>query len=154
QVALAALGISAGDEVITVSHTAVATAAAIVQCGANPVFVDIDPETYTLDPASLAAAITPKTKARIDVHIYGHPVDLDPVMKITHKNGLKLIEDCAQSHGATFRGRRVGSIGDISCFSFYPTKNLGAIGDGGAVCTSNETLAEKASLLRQYGWAE
>jgi len=152
--ALAALGIGAGDEVITVAHTAVATAAAIRLCGASPVFADIDDATYTIDAEEVARAITPRTKAIVAVHIYGQPCDLDALSALAKKHGLRLVEDCAQAHGARWRGRRVGSIGDIACFSFYPTKNLGAIGDGGAVVTSNADLASRARLLREYGWAE
>lgn len=153
-VGLGALGVGPGDEVITVAHTAVATVSAIVQAGATPVFADIDPETYGLDPALLSKLATPKTKAIIAVHIYGHPVDLDPVLAFAKSRGIKVIEDCAQSHGAFYKNQRVGSIADISCFSFYPTKNLGALGDGGAVCTKDSALAERARLIRQYGWAE
>ncbi|MFH1288574.1 MAG: DegT/DnrJ/EryC1/StrS family aminotransferase [bacterium] len=153
-IALAACGIMPGDEVITVSHTAGATVSAIELAGGIPVFVDIDPEYYTLDPAKLESVITEKTKAIIPVHIYGHSVDLDPVMKIAGKYNLKVIEDCAQAHGALYKGKRVGSYGDMACFSFYPTKNLGAVGDAGMVVTNNSDLAEKAGLLREYGWEE
>ncbi len=152
--ALASCGIGPGDEVITVSHTAVATVAAIELAGAIPVLVDIDPNFYTIDPKKIESAITSHTKAIIPVHIYGHPADMDPIVEIAGKYNLKVIEDCAQAHGATYQGKRVGSIGDIGCFSFYPTKNLGALGDGGMVVTNNEKLAEKAKLLREYGWAE
>ena len=150
--ALIASGVGAGDEVITTAHTAVATAAAIVLAGATPVFVDIESDYFTLDPNRVEEAITLKTKAIIPVHIYGHPVDMDPIIGIAKKHELKVIEDCAQAHGATYNGKRVGSIGDIGCFSFYPTKNLGAIGDGGMVITDIAELAEKARLLREYGW--
>ncbi len=153
-VALAACAISNGDEVITVSHTAVATVAAIESAGASPVLVDIEPDFYTLDPAKLEAAITPRTKAIIPVHLYGQPANLDPILDIARRHGLRLIEDCAQSHGALYKGQRVGSFGDVACFSFYPTKNLGAIGDGGMVVTNDSELAERAFLLRQYGWAD
>jgi dTDP-4-amino-4,6-dideoxygalactose transaminase len=152
--ALAACGIGHGDEVVTVSHTAVATVAAIELAGAKPVFVDIDPVTYTLDPELLEKGITSKTKAVIPVHLYGHPAPMEDILAITRENGLCVIEDCAQAHGAMYRGKRVGSFGDMACFSFYPTKNLGALGDGGAVVTSDPKLAEKARLLREYGWAE
>jgi dTDP-4-amino-4,6-dideoxygalactose transaminase len=151
-IALAAAGVGAGDEVITVAHTAVATAAAIRMCGATPVFVDIDPNTYTIDPARIE--VTKKTKAIVPVHLYGHPADMDAIMAIASKHELLVVEDCAQAHGARDRGRRVGSIGDIAAFSFYPTKNLGAIGDGGAIVTNSKELAERARLLREYGWAE
>jgi len=152
--ALRALDIGPGDEVITTGHTAVATAAAIENAGAVPVLVDIDPQTYTLGPEHVAAAITPKTRAIIAVHLYGHPADIDSLKTIADDNGLNLIEDCAQAHGAHYNGKRVGSMGTMGCFSFYPTKNLGAIGDGGAVVTSDEQLLDKLRALRQYGWHE
>jgi dTDP-4-amino-4,6-dideoxygalactose transaminase len=152
--ALVACGIGHGDEVVTVSHTAGATVAAIELAGAKPVFVDIDPVTYTMDPDSLKKEITSKTKAVIPVHLYGHPAPMEEIFAIAKEHNLYVIEDCAQAHGATFRGKRVGSFGDMACFSFYPTKNLGALGDGGAVVTDNQELAEKARLLREYGWAE
>ena len=152
--ALAACDIGPGDEVITVSHTAVATVAAIEQAGAIPVLVDIEPDFYTIDPCRIAAAVTPKTKAIIPVHLYGQPVDLDPILEIAGENGLKVIEDCAQATGAMYKGKRVGSYGDLACFSFYPTKNLGAIGDGGMVVTDQPELARQVGLLREYGWAE
>ncbi len=153
-VALAACGIGTGDEVITVSHTAVATVAAIELAGAQPVFVDIEPDFYTLDPYHLEQAISPRTKAIIPVHLYGQPADLLPILKIARQHGLKVIEDCAQAHGAIYQGRKVGSWGDLACFSFYPTKNLGALGDGGIVVTNDAELAQQARLLREYGWAE
>ena len=151
--ALKALGIGAGDEVITVSHTALATAAAVLACGATLVLVDID-ASYTLDPAQLAAAIGPRTKAVIAVHLYGQPADVDAIASITRTQGLILIEDCAQAAGARYRGRRVGGLADVGCFSFYPTKNLGALGDGGMVVTSDAVLAQRLRRLRQYGWDE
>jgi len=152
--ALAACNIRFGDEVITVSHTAVATVAAIEQTGATPVFVDIEPDFFTMDPCKIAVAVTPKTKAIIPVHLYGQPVDLDPILDISKKYGLRVIEDCAQAHGAAYKGKRVGSCGDLACFSFYPTKNLGALGDGGMVVTDQPELAQRLRLLREYGWAE
>jgi dTDP-4-amino-4,6-dideoxygalactose transaminase len=152
--ALAACGIGAGDEVITVSHTAVATAAAIELCGASPVFADVRPDSYTLDPEAIGAAITPRTKALVPVHLYGHPAEMDAILEIARKHGLRVIEDCAQAHGATHKGRPVGSMGDAAAFSFYPTKNLGAIGDGGAVVTHDAALAKRARELREYGWRE
>jgi len=152
--ALIASGISRGDEVITVSHTAVATIAAIELSGATPVLVDIEPNFYTIDPDQLKKAITKKTKAIIPVHLYGHPVDMKPILTIAQKHNLLVIEDCAQAHGAIYHNQRVGSWGDIACFSFYPTKNLGALGDGGLVATNNQKLAEKLKLLRQYGWVK
>lgn len=152
--ALVACDVKEGDEVITVSHTAVATVAAIRMAGATPVFVDIDPDFYVLDPQKLKNAITAKTRAIIPVHLYGHPADLDPILSIAKEHKLRVIEDCAQAHGAIYKGRRVGSFGDMGCFSFYPTKNLGAIGDGGMVVTNDPELAKKTRLLREYGWAE
>lgn len=153
-IAMAACDIGPGDEVVTVSHTAVATVAAIELVGARPVFVDIEPNYYTLDPERLEAAITKQTKAIIPVHLYGQPVDIVPILDIAKKHDLCIIEDCAQAHGAMYRGQYVGSCGDLACFSFYPTKNLGALGDGGMVVTSNQKLAEKVRLLREYGWAD
>jgi dTDP-4-amino-4,6-dideoxygalactose transaminase len=152
--ALRACEIGQGDEVITVSHTAVATVSAIESAGATPVLVDIEPDFYTIDPARLKAAISSKTKAIVPVHLYGQTADLTPILDIAQHHGLRVFEDCAQAHGALYRGRRVGSYGDISCFSFYPTKNLGAIGDGGILVTDDAALAERALLLRQYGWVE
>ena len=152
--ALAACGIVPGDEVITVSHTAVATVAAVELAGARPVFVDIDPETFTLDPTKLEAAITSRTRAVIPVHLYGHPVDMGAIMAIARRRNLRVIEDCAQAHGAIGDGKRVGVCGDAGCFSFYPTKNLGAIGDGGMVVTKDGAIASKIRLLREYGWKE
>lgn len=152
RLALWACEIGPGDEVITVSHTAVATAAAITMSGATPVFVDIDPATYALDPAALAEAITPRTRAIIPVHLYGHPADLTGVLAIARQFNLRVIEDCAQAHGSMYQGRHVGTWGDFGCFSFYPTKNLGALGDGGAVISTDADLAAKVRLLREYGW--
>lgn len=152
--ALVACGIGPGDEVITVSHTAVATVAAIELAGGKPVWVDIDPDFYVLDPQKLEKAITAKTRAIIPVHLYGQPVEIDVVMDIAKRRRLRVIEDCAQAHGAVYRGRKVGAYGDLACFSFYPTKNLGALGDGGMVITNDPELAEKARLLREYGWQE
>ena len=149
---LRACGIKHGDEVVTVSHTAVATVAAIRLVGATPVLVDIDPDTYTLNPEMLEDVITPATKAIVVVHIYGHPAEVTNIRDIAHRYGLWLIEDCAQAHGATLYGGLVGSFGDLACFSFYPTKNLGCLGDGGAVVGSNRNLLEKVRLLREYGW--
>ena len=150
--ALRACGIGPGDEVITVAHTAVATAAAIRLAGALPVLVDIDAATYTLDPQQLEDAITPATKAVLPVHLYGHPADLTAIEQIAHRRGLWLIEDCAQAHGAALDGKPLGSFGDLACFSFYPTKNLGALGDGGAVVGRDAELIERVRLLREYGW--
>lgn len=152
--ALAAYGVGKGDEVITVSHTAVATVAAIVLAGATPVFVDIEPNYFTIDPAQIEKAVTAKTKAIIPVHLYGHPADMDAIMKIAKAHKLIVIEDCAQAHGALYKRKKVGSLGDMGCFSFYPTKNLGAIGDGGMVVMNNGNWAKKAQGLREYGWEE
>ncbi len=150
--ALRALGIGAGDEVITVSHTAVASVAAIAMAGATPVLADVDALTRTIDPLAAEALITSHTKAIIAVHLYGFPADLDALVGLCAKRGITLIEDCAQSHAAEWKGRKTGSIGAVSTFSFYPTKNLGAIGDAGLVATNDPAIAEKLRLLRQYGW--
>lgn len=158
ELSLRACGIGPGDLVFTVSHTAVATVAAIELAGAMPVLVDIDPITCTMDPNSLEDALsrhhTGTPKAIIPVHLYGHPADMLSISKIAERHGLYLIEDCAQSHGATLNGRMTGTWGDIAAFSFYPTKNLGAMGDGGMVVTDNSALAERVRLLQQYGWRE
>jgi len=150
--ALGSFNIGIGDEIITTSHTAVATISAILMSGAKPVFADIEKEFYTLDASKVKAAITPKTKAIIAVHIYGQPCDMDALLIIAKEHNLILIEDCAQAHGAEYKGKKVGSIGDIGCFSFYPTKNLGAIGDGGAITTNSFEIAQKVKSLREYGW--
>jgi dTDP-4-amino-4,6-dideoxygalactose transaminase len=149
--ALLAAGIGPGDEVITVSMTFVATTAAILYSGATPVYVDVDPVTWTMDPALIEAAITPKTKAILPVHLHGLMADMDPIMEIARRHGLVVIEDAAQAHGAEYKGRRAGSIGDLGCFSFYPGKNLGAFGEGGAVVTSRPELAKQLSLFRDWG---
>jgi dTDP-4-amino-4,6-dideoxygalactose transaminase len=153
-VAIRACGLGPGDEIITVSHTAVATVSAIELAGATPVLVDIDPVTYTIDPNKIAAAITPRTTAIIPVHLYGAAANLNPIVDLARRHSLKVIEDCAQAHGARYADRVVGSLGDVACFSFYPTKNLGAIGDGGLVATNDPVIAENLNLLRQYGWRE
>lgn len=152
--ALKATGIGPGDEVLTVPHTAVATVAAIEMCGAIPVLVDIDESTYTIDPKQLEAAVSPRARVLLPVHLYGHPADMASILDIARRHALRVVEDCAQAHGASYRDKQVGGIGDISAFSFYPTKNLGAIGDGGLVATNDPGLAEKVKLLRQYGWHE
>ena len=152
--ALRACGIGPGDEVITVAHTAVATVAAIDLCGATPVLVDIEPGGFNLDPAALDGARTARTRAVVLVHLYGQPADLGTVADFCRLHHLRLIEDCAQAHGALYEGRRVGSFGDAAAFSFYPTKNLGAIGDGGAAVTNDPALAETMRALRQYGWRQ
>jgi len=149
--ALLAAGVGPGDEVITVPFTFVATVAAIEYAGARPVLVDIDPDYFTLDPRALAAAITPRTKAIIPVHLFGQPADMDPILEIARRHRVPVIEDACQSHGATYNGRRCGSMGALACFSFYPGKNLGAYGEGGAVVTSDAELASKIRLLRSWG---
>jgi dTDP-4-amino-4,6-dideoxygalactose transaminase len=158
ELALRACEIGPGDLVFTVSHTAVATVAAIELAGATPVLVDIDPQSYTMDVAALEAAISAAPqgtpKALLPVHIYGNPADMHAIAGIARTHGLMLIEDCAQSHGATLDGKRTGSWGDIAAFSFYPTKNLGAFGDGGMIVTRSKELAGKVRLLQQYGWRE
>lgn len=154
QLALRAQGIGPGDEVITVSHTAVATVTAIELAGARPVPVDIEPLRYTLDPARIEAALTPRTRAILPVHLYGCPADLDPILEIARRHGLFVLEDCCQAHGARCHSRPVGSRGQAAAFSFYPTKNLGGLGDGGAVLTGDAALAERVRALRQYGWRE
>ena len=151
-IALCACGIGKGDEVITVSHTAVATVAGIALTGATAVLADINPQTYTMDPKCFEAAITPKTKAVVVVHLYGHPAEMTAILKIAREHKIKVIEDCAQAHGALYKGKKVGSLGDIGCFSFYPTKNLGAIGDGGAIVTNDSSLVDRCKPLREYGW--
>ncbi|MFC2001649.1 DegT/DnrJ/EryC1/StrS family aminotransferase [Chloroflexota bacterium] len=151
---LLALGIGAGDEVITVANTAVPTVSAISETGASPVLVDIKYDTYTMDIAQLEAAITPRTKAIIPVHLYGNAVDMESLMKVAGKYQLVVVEDACQAHGAEYKGRKVGTIGTIGAFSFYPTKNLGGYGDGGMVITSDEALAGKVRQLRFYGMAD
>ena len=148
---LKALGIGDGAEVITVSHTAVNSALAISKTGAVPVLVDIDPGNFCLNPELLEAALTERTRALMPVHLYGHPADMDPVLEFASAHGLTVIEDCAQSHGAEYKGRRAGTMGAAGCFSFYPTKNLGACGDGGAVTTSDAALAAKIRSLANCG---
>ncbi len=150
-VALLAVGVRPGDEVITVPLTFVATVAAIEYAGAKPVFVDIDPDYHTMDPSALARAITPRTRAVMPVHLFGQPADMDPIDEIARRHKLAVIEDACQAHGADDKGRRVGSIGDIGCFSFYPGKNLGAYGEGGAAVTSHPLYADKMRLLRSWG---
>lgn len=155
--ALRALAIGAADFVVTVPHTAVATVAAIELAGAKPLLIDIDPATYTMDVAELArvlAAPPGRIAAIIPVHLYGQAADLDAIVPLARRHGVPVLEDCAQCHGAALAGRRLGSIGDIAAFSFYPTKNLGALGDGGAVVTSDDALAERIRALREYGWRE
>lgn len=151
--ALRALGVGPGDRVAVVSHTAVATLAGIRMTGASPVFVDIDPDRYTMDPAGLEAVLRAgRVAAVVVVHLYGQPADLDTIVGLARGHGARIVEDCAQAHGATWRGQRVGSFGDASAFSFYPTKNLGTFGDGGLVATGDAEVASRLRSMRQYGW--
>lgn len=165
ELALRACGVGAGDSVLTVSNTAVATVAAVELCGATPLFVDIQPGRYSMDPASLEQALKAARsgklpagvrfpKAVIPVHLYGHPVDMPAIMMLAERYGLMVVEDCAQAHGAALHGRRVGAWGHLGAFSLYPTKNLGALGDGGIIVTDDPRLADQVKLLRQYGWRE
>jgi dTDP-4-amino-4,6-dideoxygalactose transaminase len=140
-----------GDEVITTAFTFVATVAAIGYTGARPVLVDISPGSFTIDPGRIEAAITPRTRAIVPVHLYGQPADMDPILDIARRHRLAVIEDACQAHGAEYRGRRVGSLGDAGCFSFYPSKNLGACGEGGMLVTSNPEVAQQVRLLRDWG---
>jgi dTDP-4-amino-4,6-dideoxygalactose transaminase len=148
---LRAMGIGTGDEVITVSHTFIATAEAIELAGARPVFVDIDPATYLMDVAQVEAKITPHTKAIMPVHLYGQTADMDPILVIARRHGLRVIEDACQAHGAEYRGRRAGSLGDAAAFSFYFSKNLGAYGEGGLITTDDDDLARRARMIRDHG---
>ena len=152
--ALCSLGVTQGDEVITVPNTFIATAEAISLCGARPVFVDVEEQTYNMDPALLEGAITPKTKAIIPVHLFGQMADMDLIMEIARSHRLFVIEDACQAHGAEYKGKKAGSIGDAGCFSFYPGKNLGAYGEAGAIVTHNEVLAQKARMLRDHGQSQ
>lgn len=152
--ALRALGIGAGDEVITVAHTFIATSEAISQTGAKPVFVDIEEDTMLMSPDAVAAAVTPQTKAIIAVHLYGQPCDMGRIMAIANQHNLKVIEDAAQAHGARWNGQRVGTLGHVACFSFYPGKNLGAYGDGGAVVSNDEDLTKRVRMLANHGRLE
>jgi dTDP-4-amino-4,6-dideoxygalactose transaminase len=152
--ALLACGIGPNDEVITVPNTFIATTEAISYVGAKIKFVDVDAETYTIDVSQVEKSVTDKTKAILPVHLYGHPADMGPIMQIAKAHNLKVIEDAAQAHGAQYKGRSVGAIGDVGCFSFFPAKNLGAYGDAGMVVTNNAEIAERVSLLRNHGRAE
>lgn len=149
--ALLAAGVGPGDEVITTPFTFIATVEAILMAGARPILVDIDPRTYTLDPAKLEDAITPHTKAVLPVHLYGQPADMDAIRDIAGRHGMWVVEDAAQAHGAEYKGKRTGTLGDIAGFSFYPGKNLGAYGDAGAVVTDDDALAERVRMLRDHG---
>jgi|688.fasta_scaffold32835_4 dTDP-4-amino-4,6-dideoxygalactose transaminase len=150
--ALRAMGIGRGDEVIVPSHTATATVAAVAMAGATPAFVEIESDFYSLDVGAVEAACTERTKAIIAVHLYGQAADLDRLVTLAGRLGIRLIEDCAQATGAAYRGRKLGTLGDIGCFSFFPTKNMGAFGDGGAVVCRDPALAARVRRLRQYGW--
>ena len=152
--ALLALGVGPGDEVVTTPMTFMATAEAISFCGARPVFVDVDSETYTMDATQLEQVITPKTKAIVPVHLYGQPADMDPILAIAKKHGLPVIEDACQAHGAEYKGKMAGSMGEIGCFSFYPGKNLGALGEAGGIVTSDEHLQRTMQVLRDHGQAK
>ena len=150
-IALLACGIGRGDEVITVSHTFFATVEAIVLTGAQPVFVDIDPETYNIDTAQVEGMINNKTRAILPVHFYGHPANMDPIWELAQTHNLQVIEDACQAHGAEYKGRRTGSLGDAGCFSFYFSKNLGAYGEGGMITTSDPNIAQRCRILRDHG---
>ncbi|ABD68440.1 DegT/DnrJ/EryC1/StrS aminotransferase [Rhodoferax ferrireducens T118] len=149
--ALSALGVGSGDEVIVPSNTYIATWLAVSHCGATPIPVEPDPATYNLDPMRIEAAITPRTKVILPVHLYGQPADMTPILAIARKHGLKVLEDGAQGHGARYKGKRLGAHGDVVTWSFYPGKNLGAFGDGGAITTNDEEIAERIRVLRNYG---
>ncbi len=150
-IALKSLGIGEGDEVITVANSFIATSEAVTQTGARVVFVDIDPKTYNIATNKIAEKITSRTKAIIPVHLYGRPADMDPILALGKKHNLKIVEDAAQAHGAEYKGGRIGSLGDMACFSFYPGKNLGAYGDAGAIVTNNDETAQKARMFANHG---
>lgn len=150
-ISLKAIGVKSGDEVITTSHTATPTVSAIRIAGATPVFIDIDEKTLNINPALIQKKITSKTKVIMPVHLYGYPAEMDVIKKIATENRIFVVEDACQAHGASFRGEKLGTIGDVGCFSFYPTKNLGAFGDAGAIATNDAKIAEKARLLRNFG---
>ena len=152
--ALLALGIGEGDEVITVPNTFIATAEAITYCKARPVFVDVDQETFTMNPAELEKSLTKRTKAIIPVHLFGQPADMDPILEFARANGLFVVEDAAQAHGAEYKGRRTGTMGDAGCFSFYPGKNLGAFGEAGGVVTNDPELHKQIQMLRDHGQSQ
>lgn len=153
-IALRALNIGDGDEVIIPAYTFFATAGSVMSVGAQPVVVDIDPQSYQMDANRIEAAVTPKTKAIIPVHLYGHPSDMNPILEIARKHDLKIIEDNAQGYGAEYLGRKTGAMGDVGCLSFFPTKNLGAYGDGGMAVTNDDALAGQMRMLRAHGWKE
>lgn len=150
-IALLACGVEPGDEVLTVPNTAVPTASAISFANARPAFVDIHPESFNMDPSKIEASTTTKTKVLLPVHLYGQAADMDQILAVARERGLMVVEDACQAHGAEYKGRKVGTFGDIACFSFYPSKNLGAFGDGGIITTDNDHLAEQCRLLRNYG---
>jgi dTDP-4-amino-4,6-dideoxygalactose transaminase len=154
ELALRACDIGAGDEVITAANSFIATALAISHAGAKPVLVDVDPYTYTIDVAEIERAITPRTKAIIPIHLYGHPAHMEPIQHLAERHNLLVIEDACQAHGARYRGKRVGSLGHAAAFSFYPGKNLGAYGDGGMVVTNDQNVAKRLQMLRNYGQKE
>jgi dTDP-4-amino-4,6-dideoxygalactose transaminase len=151
---LLALGIGEGDEVITVPNTFIATAEAITYCKARPVFVDVDPDTFTMNPAELEKSLTKRTKAIIPVHLFGQPADMDPILEFARANGLFVVEDAAQAHGAEYKGRKAGTMGEAGCFSFYPGKNLGALGEAGAVVTNDPELRKQIQMLRDHGQSQ
>ena len=151
EIGLKAIGVGVGDEVLVPANTFFATAEAVGNVGAKPVFVDIEPNFYNLDPSKIEEKITPRTKALIPVHLYGLPAEMDEIMALAQKHGLKVLEDCAQAHGATYKGKTVGTFGDVATFSFYPSKNLGAFGDAGAIVTNNAETAEIARLIANHG---
>ena len=153
-IALEAVGVEPGDEVVTVANTCVPTVAAIEAAGAVPVLVDVEPGTLTLDPTKLEEACTPRTRAIVPVHLYGQCADMDPIVQLARERDLRLVEDAAQAHGARYRDRRAGSFGDAAAFSFYPTKNLGALGDAGAIVTDDDDVVKRARLIRNYGERE
>ena len=150
-IALESCGITAGDEVITVTNTCCPTLSAIMACGAIPVLSDVDPESYCMAAADIKKLLTKKTKAIVPVHLYGQTADMDALLKVSNKYGISIIEDCAQSHGAKYKNKRSGSLGLLGCFSFYPTKNMGAFGDAGIITTNSSALLDKCRLLRNYG---
>jgi dTDP-4-amino-4,6-dideoxygalactose transaminase len=154
ELALRAYEIGPGDEVITAANSFIASALAISHAGATPVLVDVDADTYTIDVAAIEKALTPRTRAIIPVHLYGHPADMEPIMRLAQRHGLVVIEDACQAHGARYKGKRAGSLGHAAAFSFYPGKNLGGYGDGGAVVTSDDAIAKRLGMLRNYGQRE
>jgi dTDP-4-amino-4,6-dideoxygalactose transaminase len=154
RIGLQALGVRPGDEVITVANVGMPPVVAVKEAGAVPVFVDVDRATRNIDPSKIDEAITPQTRAVLAIHLYGHPIDVDAILDVVRPRGIKLLEDCAQAHGARYKGRRVGGLGDAAAFSFYPTKNLGAYGDGGFLTTNDHEVADRARMLRGYGWRQ